>query len=133
MYLDEYGRLEIVLQRFDVHSLKLKPSKCSLFSPEIRFLGLKVSRDGGSVTNDHTQCVLDWPQLKNPLQVNKFTGFVNYHREFCRGLAKTMKSLYALTKPRTSFEWTGVELCEAAFQRRLRCTGPDSREKIRCG
>ena len=38
--------LEIVLQRFEVHNLKLKPKKFSLFSTEVRFLGRNVSCDG---------------------------------------------------------------------------------------
>ena len=75
--------LEIVLQRFEVHNLKLKPKKCSLFSMEVHFLGRKVSRDGVSVTNDHVKSVLNWPR-----QVSKFTGFVNYHREFIQGLSE---------------------------------------------
>ena len=64
-----------------------------------------------SVTNDHVQCVLDWPRPKTALQVSKFTDFVNYHREFIQGLAEAMRPLYALTKP---FEWT--ERCEHTFQ-----------------
>ena len=106
--------LEVVLQRFKVHNLKLKPKKCSLFTKQVRFLGRKVSRHGVSVTNDHVQRVLDWPRPKTALQVSKFTGFVNYHREFIQGLAETMKPLYALTKPKAPFEWT--ERCEHAFQ-----------------
>ena len=80
--------LEIVLQRFKVHNLKLKPKKCSLFSTEVHFLGRKVSRDGVSVTNDHVKSVLNWPRPKNALQVSKFTGFVNYHREFIQGFSE---------------------------------------------
>ena len=67
-----------------------------------------------SVTNDHVQCVLDWPRPNTALQVSKFTGFVNYHSEFIQVLAETMKLLYTLTKPRAPFEWT--ESCEHAFQ-----------------
>ena len=58
-----------------------------------------------SVTNDHVQCVLDWPRPNNALQVSKFTGFVNDHREFIQGLAETVKPLYSLTKPRAPFEF----------------------------
>ena len=85
--------LQVVFQRFKVHNLKLKPKKCSLFTKQVRFLGRKVSRDGVSVTNDHVQCVLDWPRPNNALEVSKFTGFVNDHREFIQGLAETMKPL----------------------------------------
>ena len=98
-----------------MHNLKLKPKKGSLFSPEVHFLGRKVSRDGVSVTDDHIQCVLNWPQPKNALQVSKFTGFVSYHRAFIQGLSETMKPLHTLTKPKEPFVWT--DACEIAFQK----------------
>ena len=113
-FKESLENLEVVLQRFKVHNLKLKPKKYSLFTKQERFLGRKVSRDGVSVTNDHVQCVLDWPRPNNALQVSKFTGFVNYHREFIQGLAERLKPLYMLTKSRPPFEWT--ERCEHAFQ-----------------
>ena len=97
-----------------MHHLKLKPKKCSLFSTEVHFLGRKVSREGVSVTNDHVKSVTNWPKPKNALQVSKFTGFVNYHREFIQRLSEKIKPLYALTKPKEPFEWT--RSCETAFQ-----------------
>ena len=51
--------LEVILQRFEVHNLKLKPKKCSLFSTEVHFLGQKVSREGISITNEHNKSVLN--------------------------------------------------------------------------
>ena len=90
--------LEIVLQRFAVHNLKLKPMKCSLFSTEVHFRGLKVSREGVSVTNDHIQSVLNWPRPKNALHVSKFTGFVNYHREFIQGLSEKNETALCINK-----------------------------------
>ena len=52
---ESLGNLEIVLRRFVLHNLKLKSKMCFLFSTEVRFLGRKVSRGGGSVTNYHIQ------------------------------------------------------------------------------
>ena len=84
-FIESLVNLEVVLRRFKMHNLKLKPKKFSPFTKQVRVLGRKVSRDGVSVTNDHVQCVLDWPRPKTALQVSKFTGFVNCHREFIRG------------------------------------------------
>ena len=116
--------LELVLKRFMAHNLKLKPKKCALFCTEVRFLGRQVSRNGVSVTTDHVKCVQDWPHPKNALEVTKFTGFVNYHREFIPRLAETIKPLYALTKRGELFEWTGS--CESAFHelKRVMTTTP---------
>ncbi len=116
--------LELVLMRFKAHNLKLKPKKCALFCTEVRFLGRQVSRNGVAVTTDHVKCVQDWPHPKNALEVSKFTGFVNYHREFIPRLAETIKPLYALTKRGEVFEWTGA--CENAFQelKRVMTTTP---------
>ena len=36
--------LEVVLQRFKVHNLKLKPHNFSLFTKQVRFLGRSVPR-----------------------------------------------------------------------------------------
>ena len=43
-FKESLENLEVVLQRFKVRNLKLKPKKCSLFTKQVRFFGRKVSR-----------------------------------------------------------------------------------------
>jgi hypothetical protein len=106
--------LEMVLQRIRAHNLKLKPKKCQLFRMEVQFLGRMVSRQGVSMTQDHIKCILDWPVPLDQKEVEKFLGFVNYHRDFIPGLAEILLPLYALLKKGTSFDWTSE--CENSFQ-----------------
>ena len=105
--------LHEVLERLRQHSLKLKAKKCTLFGTEVTFLGRKVSKDGVAVTNDNIQSVIDWPRPHNALELSKFLGFINYHRDFIPGLAGIAKSLYPLTKQKSVFNWS--DDCEVAF------------------
>ena len=105
--------LHDVLDRLRHHNLKLKAKKCTLFGTEVTFLGRRVSKEGIAVTNDHVKCVLDWPQPTNALEVSKFLGFINYHRDFIPGLAGIAKPLYPLTQQKSEFSWSSE--CDAAF------------------
>ncbi|PIK37921.1 hypothetical protein BSL78_25240 [Apostichopus japonicus] len=43
---DHLERLNLVFQRLRQHGLKIKPSKCEFFRPEVRYLGHRVTREG---------------------------------------------------------------------------------------
>ena len=45
--------LRAVLEQFQKHGLKLKPSKCQFFRTEITYLGHRVSKDGMSPSQDN--------------------------------------------------------------------------------
>ena len=105
--------LELVLQRIRAHNLKLKPKKCQLFSTSVHFLGRTVSRDGVAMTNDHIKCVLDWPSPRDQHELEKFLGFINYHRDFLPGLSGLLSPLYALINKNTTYVWSRE--CEETF------------------
>lgn len=113
-YEESLINLELVLLRFRAHGLKLKPKKCSLFCSEVRFLGRSVSRDGVAITNAHVQCVLDWPSPRNIKELEKFLGFVNYHRDFVPNMAEILSPITQLTKKSVPFYWSPA--CEEAFE-----------------
>ena len=95
-----------VLARFQKFGLKLKPRKCCLFCQEIQFLGCRIDAAGVHVTEDHIKTVLEWPMPKCRKDLERFLGFVNYHREFIQGMAGRMTLLYELTGSRAKWEWT---------------------------
>ena len=105
--------LELVLQRIRAHNLKLKPKKCQLFRTEVQFLGRTVSRYGVALTNDRIDCVLKWPIPRDSHEVERFLGFINYHRDFLPGLADLLTPLYALTKKGATYHWSRE--CDEAF------------------
>ena len=51
-FKEHLSYLEIVLQRFQGHNLKLKPKKCHIFQTEIDFLGRKVNGEGSSIQDE---------------------------------------------------------------------------------
>ena len=57
-------RLGQVFQRLHAANLKLKPSECSLFQSEVRYLGHVVSKSGVSTDPDKVSAVADWPVPK---------------------------------------------------------------------
>ena len=105
--------LEMVLQRFRAHNLKLKPKKCHLFGQEVIFLGRRISRLGVSVSDEHIHSVKEWPAPRDVEELQRFLGFINYHREFIPNLSKVAAPLFSLTRKNSAFKW-GPE-CQAAF------------------
>jgi len=62
MIFDEHlDRLATVFDRLDRYSLKLKPSKCSLFQRKVSFLGHVVSGQGIECDPDKVATVATWP------------------------------------------------------------------------
>ena len=66
--------------RFKKYNLKLKPKKCSLFNSKTLFLGRIVSEEGVSINPENVEKVTKWPVPKSVKDVEKFLGFINYHR-----------------------------------------------------
>ena len=67
-------RLEHILERFTHANLKLKPSKCTLFQKEIKFLGHVVSESGITTDPEKISAVRDWPIPTSAKQVRSFLG-----------------------------------------------------------
>ena len=99
-------RLEIVLKRLSDAGLKLKPSKCFFFCPEVNFLGHVVSADGIQVDPRKTSAVLEWPVPTTVKEVQRFLGFCGYYRRFVDGFSEIAAPLYNLTKKNNLFRWS---------------------------
>lgn len=113
-FTEALANLQETLERFRRHNLKLKPKKCQLFRKEVKFLGRVVSGDGVKVSEEHINCIKDWPTPTNQTEIAKFLGFINYHREFIPQLSRKAEPLFSLTKKGKKFEWN--EKCVQAFQ-----------------
>ena len=94
-----------VLGRFRKFGLKLKASKSVLFKRETKFLGRLVNASVIHVTEDHIRSVQEWPVPTNRKELERFLGFVNYHREFVQDMAEKTAELYALTGTKASWAW----------------------------
>ena len=110
---DHLSNLEMTLTRFRKYNLKLKPKKCSLFQTETLFLGRIVSAGGVAVNPENVRKVRDWPVPKSVKDVERFLGFLNYHREHIRDYASSTQILYKFTGSKAKFSWGESE--QSAF------------------
>jgi hypothetical protein len=97
--------LRQVLDRMRLHTLKLKPKKCTLFRTELEFLGKTVTQEGVKIAPAKIKVIQDWPVPTNVKQVESFLGYMNYHRDHVDGYAEVSRCLYELTGPKAKFEW----------------------------
>ena len=67
-------RLRAVLERFQEHGLKLKPSKCQFFRTEITYQGHRVSKDGMSPSQDNLRGIAEMAPPTTFTGVREFTG-----------------------------------------------------------
>ncbi len=118
-------RLELVFSRLRQHGLKLKPSKCFLLRPEVRFLGHIISSKGIHVDMDKVQCLEAWPKPTNVRQVRQLLGFMSYYRHFVPRFAQLAKPLHALVgkgnKGKLSEPFIWSEECQSALSQLKSC------------
>ena len=112
-------RFEAVFKKINKAGLKLKPSKCEFFRPEITYLGHVVSNKGIATDPKKIRAIQQWPRPTTVTEVRRFTGLTNYYRKFVHGYARVARPLHDLVsgknakKKRSVVEWT--EDCEQSF------------------
>lgn len=89
-------KLDLVFSRLREHGLKLKPSKCFLLKPEVRFLGHIVLAEGVRADMEKVGVLRDWPVPKNARDVRQVVGFMSYDRRFVPNFAQLEKPLHSL-------------------------------------
>jgi len=106
-------RLSEVFQRLKQAGLKLKPSKCSLFRPEVSFLGHTITSNGIKPSREKVDLIRNWKRPQNLTQLRSFLGFCSYYRRYIRNFSKIASPLNCLLEAGQSFDWTCD--CEEAF------------------
>lgn len=111
---EHLSRLDEVLIKLRQANLKVKPSKCNLFSSEVKYLGHIISSRGVEADPAKVEAVRQWPVPKNQTEVKSFVGLASYYRRFVKGFAEIARPLHQLTEKGRRFKWT--EDCQAAFE-----------------
>ncbi|KAJ8017850.1 hypothetical protein HOLleu_44491 [Holothuria leucospilota] len=93
---DHLIRLSLVFQRFRQNGLKIKPQKCALFRPEVKYLGHLVTRDGVRANPEKVESVKTWPIPTNVKELRSFLGFCSFYRRFVPGFSKIAGPLHNL-------------------------------------
>ena len=79
------------------HGLKLKPSKCEVFKPEINYLAHHVSQKGVLPSKKNLESIAQCPPPDTYTKVKFFVGLVGHYLCFIKGFAKIAVPLYDLT------------------------------------
>lgn len=81
-YEDHLKHLAEVFQVLIKHGLKVKPSKCHLLKPEVKYLGNIVSSEGVKPDPEKVATVCNWPTPTTVKEVRSFLSFAGYYRRF---------------------------------------------------
>ena len=109
-------RLAMVFDRLQEANLKLKPSKCELFSLKTIYLGHVISAKGISCDPAKVEAVKNWTQPATARQVQVFLGTVNYYNRFIRNYSEIARPLFAAgNRKYKRFAWTPD--CQVAFEK----------------
>ena len=90
-------RMRVVFDCLQEHGLKLKPSKCEVFKPEINYLAHHVSQKGVFPSKKNLESIAQCPPPDTYTKVKSFVGLVGHYRCFIKGFAKIAVPLYDLT------------------------------------
>lgn len=67
--------MKAVLQPLREYKLYVKPSKCDFFKIQVQNLGHVISKEGAVVEPEKMKAVMEWPTLRNVMEVKSFVGW----------------------------------------------------------
>ena len=90
-------RMQVVFDCLREHGIKLKPSKCKVFKPEINYLAHHVSQKGVLPSKKNLESIAQCLPPDTYTKVKSFVGLVGHYRHFIKGFARIAVPLYDLT------------------------------------
>ena len=90
-------RMRVVFDHLQEQDLKLKPSKCEVFKPEINYLAHHVSQKGVLPLKKNLESIAQCLPPDTYTKVKSFVGLVGQYRCFIKGFVKIAAPLYDLT------------------------------------
>jgi len=113
------SRLREVFERLRGAGLKLKPSKCALLQPKVKYLRHIVGRNGVETDPEKVRAIEDWVTPQDLTRLRAFLGLVGYYRQYIPDFAGIAQPLNQLTTKGVTWQWTPVE--QGAFDRLKGC------------
>ena len=94
---DHLTCLQVVLDQFARHGLKLKLSKCHFFKENITYLGHKISAKGMLPGQEGIKKITNMGPPTTMTGIRKFIGAVGYFRHFIKNFSHITRPLDNLT------------------------------------
>ena len=99
--------LTLVFQKLQQHAYHVRLSKCQFLSPEVHFLGHKLSARGIEHVVKHSKDLAGFhTPFTKPKQVRSFLGLVIWYKSFIPHVSTIAAPLFPLTSERRKFAWT---------------------------
>jgi len=93
-FVSYFSCLLEVFERLWVAGLTLKPSKCAILQPEVKYQENAVGRNGVATDPRKVRAVKEWTVSRNLLELRAFSGLVGSYRQYIprfAGVAQPLK------------------------------------------
>jgi hypothetical protein len=74
----------MVLQVLREHQIYAKFNKCDFYKNEIEYLGHVISAEGVKIDPEKIKAIMDWPTLRNVIELRSFMGLAGYYKRFAK-------------------------------------------------
>ena len=91
-----------MLEGFQLHGLKLKPSKCEFFKEKIEYLGHSVSSKGVWPSRNNLKAIAKYPEPTMYTAIKGFVRLVGHYRHFLKDFAKIIDPLHEYARGDTA-------------------------------
>ncbi|GFV64337.1 retrovirus-related Pol polyprotein from transposon 297 [Trichonephila clavipes] len=100
-HVDHLNQVFTLLRDAD---LTLNKDKCHFARDKLKYLGLKISKDGIK-TDNKVKAITEMKPPKNHKEVSKFLGMSGWYQKFTQNYADICEPLYRLKKKGAKFNW----------------------------
>ena len=90
------------IECFQLHALKLKPSRCKFFKEKIEYLGHSVSLKDMWPSRDNLKAITKYPKPTTYTVIKGFIGLIGHYRRFIKDFAKIADPLHEYARGDTA-------------------------------
>ena len=88
-------KLTLFLQQVIRFGLLINPEKCSIFQPQVEFLGFVISEHSISMKPDCMEGIVNYIVPSEPRSLKRFLGIITYYSHMIPNLARYTSSLFS--------------------------------------
>lgn len=108
-------RLFVVLERLNLHNVRINLEKCKFLEKEVKYLGHILSNNEIRPNREKVKAILDAPAPTDLSQLQSYLGLLNYYGRFIPNLSSEIHDLYELLQDDKEFIWS--EKCQSCFEK----------------